>query len=1216
MKTPHVQKKAKHLNSSCKGFALVIALGLMAFVLLLLLTITTKIQVETSIGDTTKFKLSARQNAKLALLVAIGELQKYAGPDQRISASVGLLDTTPSTLNIDGYTNVQNWTGIWDATYPTDNGKDPISIRASGNTDLNAYLDISNRSSNRLLKLLVSGNQELDAASSYTPDSRNDALLLSNDTDTTKNVYAPKVTIGESKAGKYSYWVADEGAKAKFNIRDTHLKDGNNNERRYSFQTAQRSGIEHIKALNNKSFPTNDTRLEKLWSNNQLSALLDDATIAKNSFHDLTAYSIRLLTDTKHGGLKKDLTWFLEQPAKDLIPTSLQDFSFYNTTPFFNIVEPRIADFPQANNAFCEPGPTWKKLRSFYQLKDNYANGMLPRPHDDITYGIGPIAIRSILGVTPEIIEKAAETDLYFRAHLDFQVILWNPYNVPLAPHAYEIEFMHAGAGTVLYPEFVFDQNVTGNSSDAPLRHSGGRNFAYYPNSRVAQHGDKNTKGALSEAIDGVLQHPNMSTFRDEAGAELTGVIFTTPTIALAPGQVILLSIDNNNDEPYVEGYELTEGANGGSVYLDYPTPLPTIVSEGVTQIDATTGTVQRHYPKFKWRQWRSWGNQDLALGNEFNNSSIDIGSHTPAGEVRSFGLREPLAAGDSRDLKDNANDLILKNRFPYYSRLYRENYSNATTNSTWDLIQRTSGEIARDGGGNTRILNSDWNSGPNFNAKFEYGASMYSFDNGPTSNGYGTPPPFILRNPIAIDSRRDGIEESAFSGGYAYTCIGWTSAPKHNNYGSSTSIDSDGSGNAYFGNSYSASGSTHVPLADVPNKEEPILSLGFFQHANLYRFDTAPAFQIGNSFAETRLKAATELVRNSPYGDSDHEYNMRPETQSIIDSTYLLNDALWDRFFLSTYNDPANINVASFTAPNARIARASPKESISNQAINNFFDIAAAHLTVNGAFNVNSISVDAWKATLGSLSDLNIDPKTGNLDTTLDRVVSHFSSPENLSNDLAKNDLWAGFRSLTEQQLTALAEAMVEQVKIRGPFLSMAEFVNRRLDNSKTGYRGALQAAIDSLDYKRDHNNQLSTAATSINYNAAMTFGGESNITSDGNTPGGLPPTFPIAEAARAHYYTGMPGWVTQGDILQHLAPILTVRSDTFRIRAYGESIDPLTNTAQSRAWCEAIVQRIAEPVSPLTTNSDSPSDYQPNDAFGRKFKIISLNWLSSEEI
>ena len=51
----------------------------------------------------------------------------------------------------------------------------------------------------------------------------------------------------------------------------------------------------------------------------------------------------------------------------------------------------------------------------------------------------------------------------------------------------------------------------------------------------------------------------------------------------------------------------------------------------------------------------------------------------------------------------------------------------------------------------------------------------------------------------------------------------------------------------------------------------------------------------------------------------------------------------------------------------------------------------------------------------------------------------------------------------LTRDELEALASGIVREVKRRGPFLSLAEFVNRRLgQESDLTLKGAVQAAID----------------------------------------------------------------------------------------------------------------------------------------------------------
>ncbi len=61
----------------------------------------------------------------------------------------------------------------------------------------------------------------------------------------------------------------------------------------------------------------------------------------------------------------------------------------------------------------------------------------------------------------------------------------------------------------------------------------------------------------------------------------------------------------------------------------------------------------------------------------------------------------------------------------------------------------------------------------------------------------------------------------------------------------------------------------------------------------------------------------------------------------------------------------------------------------------------------------------------------------------------------------------------------------------------------------------------------------------------------------------------------------TGIPGWLTQADVLQVIGPALTTRSDTFRIRAYGEALDANGNSV-AKAYCEAIVQRVPAYLDP----------------------------------
>jgi hypothetical protein len=132
----------------------------------------------------------------------------------------------------------------------------------------------------------------------------------------------------------------------------------------------------------------------------------------------------------------------------------------------------------------------------------------------------------------------------------------------------------------------------------------------------------------------------------------------------------------------------------------------------------------------------------------------------------------------------------------------------------------------------------------------------------------------------------------------------------------------------------------------------------------------------------------------------------------------------------------------------------------------------------VEGPFNVNSTSVEAWKVFLSSLKGKPVayldKDKAKQRDPQPDQEkpdgtpVGPFSlpsgKPTGATNDPADPDQWLGWRELSDAEIDELAAAIVKQVKLRGPFLSLSEFVNRRLDsgNPALSVKGALQAALD----------------------------------------------------------------------------------------------------------------------------------------------------------
>ena len=110
-----------------------------------------------------------------------------------------------------------------------------------------------------------------------------------------------------------------------------------------------------------------------------------------------------------------------------------------------------------------------------------------------------------------------------------------------------------------------------------------------------------------------------------------------------------------------------------------------------------------------------------------------------------------------------------------------------------------------------------------------------------------------------------------------------------------------------------------------------------------------------------------------------------------------------------------------------------------------------------------------------------------------------------------------------------------------------------------------------------------------------------------------------PIRYFPRSSRSAFAPGYLTQADILSGIGPMLTARSDTFTIRAYGDVRNPVTGDVEGRAWCEAVVQRVPDVTDPVSGTYTAGDELQPSASkypFGRKFKIVSFRWLNPGDI
>jgi len=414
----------------------------------------------------------------------------------------------------------------------------------------------------------------------------------------------------------------------------------------------------------------------------------------------------------------------------------------------------------------------------------------------------------------------------------------------------------------------------------------------------------------------------------------------------------------------------------------------------------------------------------------------------------------------------------------------------------------------------------------------------------------------------------------------------------------------------AFYGPSQSAStGRTNLAFFEIPRS--PSLSLGSFQHCDT----TATAFgcpsQIGNSWPSPYLHAqsVSRSVATAPGGE-----RITPSL-SFYDASYLANEALFDGFFLSGAaprfrtrgsgnpspaiweNDQISENKsvpevldAFFANPvanpllNPRMTPylgGLPPSAIKERMQGPSRCVRlAAHLLVDGGFNINSTSEEAWIAVLASLRGA---PPASKTKTAISRFRHILTGPPA---NMAENDPWSGFRTLNDNELKLLAKNLVAEIKLRGPFLSLGEFVNRRVAGDQAfNLAGAIQSAID-----KSLLNQKFTYATFAT--GAYPFPG--NITNP-NTG------------------TNTPGWLTQADLLQGLAPFITPRSDTFIVRTLGEARSP-DGKPVSTVRLEALVQRVPDWVDAADDASTGIDELKSaaNKNFGRRFKVLSIRELS----
>jgi Tfp pilus assembly protein PilX len=418
----HALKSTDHKRQS--GFALVMALSLMAFVLMLILSMSLLVQVETTNASRSLDQLRAKEAARLALMMAIGDLQKHAGPDDKVTARAEILGSARTTENA-------YWTGVWDSENPTTNPHWLVSWQNQLSTE-----------PTRTLEVVSGGSVHIDP---------------------TQHVEAPIITVigdGNSTTDEIAWYISDEGTKASLgtlplNARaDPSFLDANAIDA-LELQISTTHGLEELITGYDRFTSSEAEKLDRISSVAQALNLLGSTETAdidgESAYHVFAPASFGVLANTlpateSGSGLMQDLSLYPQ-----LLGTGVEEF--------LNFGEVHATLQESAGNGV-------KGLRLFTDIQGLEA---LPTLNDgDVVTPITPILSNMMIAFSIRS-NSASDPRLYLRMRCLFE--LWNPYTHSLSMvdsegNSMNIELDFIGLPTVN----VLKKGVPGGSSTLDMQ--------------------------------------------------------------------------------------------------------------------------------------------------------------------------------------------------------------------------------------------------------------------------------------------------------------------------------------------------------------------------------------------------------------------------------------------------------------------------------------------------------------------------------------------------------------------------------------------------------------------------------------------------------------------------------------------------------------------------------------------------------------------------
>lgn len=1220
---PHSNRRRTRPN---RGFALIVTLSLMILLTVIAVGLLSLSSISLRASGANSAQQQAQANARMALMLAIGDLQRTMGPDTRVSANAKILEKSGTNV-VD---NLEQVTGVWEAWRPS-----PENIGNYDSKKTGAALAVANNPTDGLPqptggfhRWLVSTNDlakstKLDFATSgtlATPTS-----LVNSPGTGQPGVQAEKIQVLRAPnniQGSIAWAVFDEGQKVAANLGNPGTTGSAlerlGNQDTLAFKNVTEWGpLAALTAADRAKFPSYEST--KLAGNSETGRFS----------YDMAASTSGILADVTLGKLRTDLSLLF---ANSSLPAEYGKRHIYsnNTTPI-------AAASTRGSHPYewPAPDPKWSLLHKFYRIPDDYgfstdgknasinvdfekipnrlnASGTGPNSGYNDGLKLSPVISKAQfffslsfckdgeLGVkywpnTGGTTTTRGTSEILCQADMviDPVITLWNPYDVPIKVPEFRVYLYR------LPLQFKFD--VTNSAGKPPiLRKLSGFEFTDY--------------------ID--LVKPAGNT------PELAYPLIIKPstgqtTINMDPGEHLVCSIqDCKSSANIIDG---NGTAPAGAILMQPGWKVPNasgpLVSGAITSENLfrdTNGAETAEYFSIRTNRWERTRGLPVRADDQISITVAPVIANrgnfkTLGGQPVDFYLRYGKASaaitgtgGERPTYPDfGAIELDYGTDIASYLKTFSSSSGGAEAlpifpiNKTDILNAPVDGMMgSKDAAGQYRIVkmkkpflvatlhlkslvgsNSDI-----YRSKFPSKAWIY---NNPTS--------LYASNGLGNQMEKQAAHQYEFS-----------LEPLAGTWGNGVpEVLANGAGK-YVGTggpSPGARGRAYAPFISIPRVHAT--SLAQLRHAPLNQSGKLPlqAQVLANSFAHPLMKADT--VINPAKGYLDHSF---------------LANSLFDRTFFSSAKSGQNIvDLATSTTslPNSRMTSyGSPDKTLLTGS--DSYKHSAGSLLVSGSFNVNSTSEKAWKGFLTAMNGTDIPYLAGLDKTALDTLsnptreahVSRYGFPldQGLGDSIdpagaTNSPAWSGYRKLDKTQIDALAKSIVLEVKKRGPFQSMAEFINRRAESTDLGQMGSLQAAIELSGINDGPKGDKNSA----------------NLDGSGNGSD----DYVNKDAAKGSSITGTPGYLLQGDLLNSMAPFISVRSDTFKIRTYGEATDPTGKTVTAKAWCEAVVQRVPDYVDPVSNTasdhigSDSPKPLSTiNKDFGRRFQIVSFRWLTPQDI